>query len=99
MPPKQKNTNNPAATQTRPTPQATSSPGSSEATLPWGAPAVHSTPEKTAAVSNMTSSDFKAELLAALRDEVVGIFKAELETVLMNNFAQIKSELQSVKLS
>ncbi|CAL8257817.1 unnamed protein product [Arctogadus glacialis] len=97
MPPKLKNTNNPAPTQMRPTPQATSSLGSSEAAPPR-APAKPSTPEKTAAVSNMTSSDFKAELLAALRDEVVGIFKAELKVALKNNFAQIKSELQCVKV-
>ncbi|CAL8358505.1 unnamed protein product [Boreogadus saida] len=97
MPPKLKNRNNPAPTQMRPTPQATSSLGSSEAAPPR-APAKPSTPEKTAAVSNMSSSDFKAELLAALRDEVVGIFKAELEAALKNNFAQIKSELQSVKV-
>jgi hypothetical protein len=77
MPPKLKNTNNPAPTQMRPTPQATCSLGSSEAAPPR-APAKPSTPEKTAAVSNMT---FKAELLAALRDEVVGIFKAEFERI------------------
>lgn len=97
MPPK-KNTNIPAATQARPTLQATASPGSSGATPPRGVPANPPTPEKTAAVSSLASPDFKAELLAALRNEVVGIFKTELETAMTNNFTQIKSELQSVKM-
>lgn len=55
------------------------------------------TSEKTVAVPSIASADFKAELLAALREEMVGIFKTELETALTNNFTQIKSELQSVK--
>lgn len=47
----------------------------------------------------MTSMDFKAELLAALREEMVGIFKSELTTAMIDNLVQIKSELQSVKTS
>ena len=46
------------------------------------------------AVPNMTSPHLKAKLLAALRGEMVGIFRTELQT---NNLTQIKSELQSVK--
>lgn len=45
----------------------------------------------------MASADFKVELLAALQEEMVGIFKMDLETTMTNNFTQIKSELQSVK--
>lgn len=46
----------------------------------------------------MASPDFKAELLARLRDEVVGIFNTELDTAMTINFTQIKSVLQSVKM-
>lgn len=49
------------------------------------------------ALSNMTSADFKAELLAALREEMADIFKAEMKTAMADNFNQVKSELQSVR--
>ena len=45
----------------------------------------------------MTTAGFKAELLATLREEMVGIFKTELKTAMSDNFAQVKSELQGVK--
>ncbi|KAL7390497.1 hypothetical protein ABVT39_022275 [Epinephelus coioides] len=96
MPPKQKNTNNPAATLTRPTPPAASL-GSGAATPPRSTPAETPPPEETAAVPSMTSAGFNAELLAALREEMVGIFKTELKTAMTDNFTQVKSELQSVK--
>lgn len=97
MPSKPKNTSNPAATQTRPVPPAASPSGSDPATPLRCAVAKAPTSEKTVAVPSIASADFKAELLAALREEMVGIFKTELETALTNNFTQIKSELQSVK--
>ena len=50
-----------------------------------------------ASVLSMTSAAFKAELLAALREEMVGIFETELKTAMSDNFAKVKSELQSVK--
>uniref|UniRef100_A0A087YPS9 L1 transposable element RRM domain-containing protein n=1 Tax=Poecilia formosa TaxID=48698 RepID=A0A087YPS9_POEFO len=43
------------------------------------------------------SPDFKAELLTALREEMAGIFKTQLETALTNNLIQIKLELHGVK--
>lgn len=94
MPPKQKNTNNPPAALTRPPPQDVS-PGKGAAAPLRSAP-VPSTLQETAAVSSMTSADFKAELLAALREEMADIFKAELKTAMSDNFNQVKSELQSV---
>lgn len=45
----------------------------------------------------MATADFKAELLTAIQEGMIGIFKMELETSMTNNFTQIKSELQSVK--
>lgn len=89
MPSKPKSTSNPAATLTRSALPATSPPQSAAAKA--------SPPEETATVPSMTSADFTAELLAALREEMVGIFKAELETAMTNNLTQIKSELQSMK--
>ena len=53
--------------------------------------------KKTAAVPSMATADFKAELLTAIQEGMIGIFKMELETSMTNNFTQIKSELQSVK--
>ncbi|KAJ0064824.1 hypothetical protein NL108_015655 [Boleophthalmus pectinirostris] len=45
----------------------------------------------------MSSADFKTELLASLRNEVVSIFRAELATAMSDNLSKIKSELQDVK--
>ncbi|KAK7131856.1 hypothetical protein R3I93_018424 [Phoxinus phoxinus] len=45
----------------------------------------------------MASADFKAELLVVLREEMVGIFKSELQMAMTENLSKIKSELQSVK--
>lgn len=46
---------------------------------------------------NVASTEFKAELLAALREEMSGIFKAELRIALTQNPTQITSELRGVK--
>lgn len=89
MPQKPKSASNPAATLTRPAPPAVSPPQSAATKAP--------PPEDDAAVPIITSADFKAELLAALRVEMVGVFKTELEMAMTNNLTQIKSELQSVK--
>lgn len=51
----------------------------------------------TVTASSMASVDFKAERLVALREEMVGIFKSELQMAMTENLSQIKSELQSVK--
>lgn len=98
MPQKTKTTNNSATTVTRPAPPATSQPQSVAATPPWSAAAKPSSPKDITDIPNMTSADFKAELLAALREEMVGIFKTELNTAMTNNLTQIKSELQNVKM-
>lgn len=45
----------------------------------------------------MASADFKAELLTALREEMMGVFKVELQMVMSETVSQIKSELQNVK--
>lgn len=95
MPAKQKNTNNPVAAPQRPSPPAVSS-GGGVVTLPRSAPAPLP-PEEAVAAPKTTSASFKAELLATLREEMVGIFKSELKTAMTDNFTQVKSELQSVK--
>lgn len=97
MPPKSRNVNNLATTQTRPSPPATSPQTSGATTPPRSALAIAPSSEKPADFSSTATADFKAELLAALRTEMVGIFKTELEMAMTNNFSQIKSELQSVK--
>ncbi|KAJ8281002.1 hypothetical protein GJAV_G00062190 [Gymnothorax javanicus] len=97
MPPKSKSTSNPAATLMGPAPPATSAPQSVATTLLQSAAAKPPPPEETETALGLISADFKAELLAALREEMVGIFRTELETAMTNNLTQIKSELQSVK--
>ncbi|CAL9697690.1 unnamed protein product [Knipowitschia caucasica] len=47
--------------------------------------------------TSMASPDFKAELLAALRQEMTGIFKAELQTAMTLNVLEIKAELLLIK--
>ncbi|KAK7882925.1 hypothetical protein WMY93_029099 [Mugilogobius chulae] len=82
MPPK-KNSGNP--TTARPSAAATSL-ALADQTAPASPP-----PETTAEVptSEFLPSDFKADLLASLRGEMVGIFKTELATALATNTAEI----------
>lgn len=85
MPAKNKNVNNSTTTSARPTSDATSSAQSAP------------DPQHSTFGANMATTDFKAELLAALREEMASIFKAELQVAMTQNLSQIKSELQNVK--
>lgn len=92
MSPKVKNTTTQTTSQTRPTTDAASSVHSDPAQPLADEANISSAPNLS-----VTSADFKADLLAALREEMAGIFKAELQTAMTQNLAQIKSELLSVK--
>lgn len=89
MPSKSKSTSNPSSAPTRPVPPASSPPHSTASEPP--------PPEESAVAPNITSEDFKVDLLAALQEEMVGPFRTELETAMTNNLTQIKSELHAVK--
>lgn len=97
MPPKPKNTNSSTTTATRPGPPPASPPRPAGADPPRGSANGRPPSEQTSTAWNVCSPDFKAELLTALREEMVGIFKIELGTALTNNLTQIKSELHGVK--
>ncbi len=45
----------------------------------------------------MVASDFKAELLSSLRNNMVAIIKTELQAALGENLSSLKTELQVVK--
>lgn len=96
MPPKPRNTDNQTTSRVRPNAGATS-PAQCD---PVGPPPHDGDGVDTASTvtaSSMASVDFKAERLVALREEMVGIFKSELQMAMTENLSQIKSELQSVK--
>lgn len=98
MPPKPRNTDNQATLKARPT-AGTTSPARRDPARPPphdgdGDGAVTA---NTVTDPSMALADFKAELLIALREEMVGIFKSELQKAMTENLSQIKSELQSVR--
>ncbi|CAL9685159.1 unnamed protein product [Knipowitschia caucasica] len=96
MRPKTRNADSQTTLKTRPAQEATS-PAQRE---PAGPPCTEGacvSAASTVPASSMASADFKAELLVALREEMVGIFKSELQMAMTENLSQIKSELQSVK--
>ncbi|XP_027877053.1 uncharacterized protein LOC114146849 [Xiphophorus couchianus] len=97
MPPKPKNTNNSTTTVARPGPPTASQPRPADTDPPRGSATWRPPSEESSTARNVYSPDFKAELLIALRAEMVDIFKTELETALTNNLTQIKSELHGVK--
>ena len=57
---------------------------------PGSVPAKTPSPEEATAVPSMTSAGFKAELIAALREEIVGIYNMELKTAMTDNFTQVR---------
>lgn len=93
MPPKPRNTDNQTASKARPNAGATS-PAQRDPVRP---PPHDGDGVGTVTASSLASADFKAELLVALREEMVGIFKSELQMAMTENLSKIKSELQSVK--
>lgn len=88
MPAKPKSASSSSAPPSRPTAHATSPPRSDSSSPAAGG---------AAAVPTISPGDFKTELLAALRDEMGGLFKSELHSAMTENLSSIKSELQTVK--
>lgn len=89
---KTRNTNNSTKTQTRPAPATTSSAQAQPDSPPAAGVSI-----SNIETASMASAEFKAELLAALRQEMADIFRSELEAAMTQNLSQIKTELQNVK--
>ncbi|CAL9692131.1 unnamed protein product [Knipowitschia caucasica] len=96
MPRRNKDTDNTTTTCPGPAPVTTQGEPASPSPPPDRASASASAGASTLSTS-MASADFKAELLAALRQEMTGIFKAELQTAMTLNVSEIKAELLSIK--
>lgn len=90
MPLKPRNTNNSTTLQTRPAPEATSS---TQRNLLTPSPPGDATVSIPSAVQTMDTAD----LLAALRTEMSGLFRAELQVAMSETLSQIKSEMQGLK--
>uniref|UniRef100_A0A8C5DJ07 L1 transposable element RRM domain-containing protein n=1 Tax=Gouania willdenowi TaxID=441366 RepID=A0A8C5DJ07_GOUWI len=91
MPPKPRNVNSSGGAVSRPAATASSSAPSDPASAP-----MPPLPDVSGPSLNIATTDFKADLLASLREEMVGVFKTELATAMTDTLAQIKSELQAV---